>query len=230
MMRLSEDAASRPPALHGRCRRFEPAAYLLVALPSLWPASVPVLNGLQIDTDPENMLEADEPVRVFHNDMKREFGLYDTIVVGVVNPDHPQGVFNVESLTNIPALTDYAQTLKWEVDGEQRGVIGVDIIAPSTVANIEQGGPGTGRFEWLMAEPPGSDAEALAVSEKAQRIPFIDNTLVSDDGKSIAQYVPITSRLRHKIATLEGDEQYYITGLPVTQDQFGVEMFKQMDR
>jgi uncharacterized protein len=237
MIRLSEDAASRPRSYMAGAGVLSLLLILLVAVPSLWPASVPVLNGLQIDTDPENMLEADEPVRVLHNDMKREFGLYDMIVVGVVNPDHPQGVFNVESLKNIHALTEYAQTLQWEADGEQRGVIGVDVIAPSTVDNIEQAGPGTVRFEWLMAEPPASDAEALAVSEKAQRIPFLDNTLVSDDGKSIALYVPITSkdvsfnvasRLRDKIATLEGDEQYYITGLPVAQDQFGVEMFRQM--
>ena len=46
--------------------------------------------GLQIpritvDTDPENMLPADQTARVFHNKVKNEFTLYDMIVVGIVN-------------------------------------------------------------------------------------------------------------------------------------------------
>ena len=45
------------------------------------------MNPVAIDTDPENMLSAEEPVRLFHNAMKREFTLYDIVVVGVVNFD-----------------------------------------------------------------------------------------------------------------------------------------------
>ncbi len=48
------------------------ALVALAALPSLWPAAFPALNPLVIDTDPENMLADDEPVRVFHNRMKAE--------------------------------------------------------------------------------------------------------------------------------------------------------------
>jgi predicted RND superfamily exporter protein len=105
------------------------------------------------------------------------------------------------------------------------------------VDNIEQAGPGTVRFEWLMAEPPATQDEALAIREKARRIPFLEGTLVSEDGKAIALYLPLTSKdlsyqvytqLRGFIAGLSGDEQYYITGLPVAEDTFGVEMFQQM--
>jgi len=34
--------------------------------------------------------------------------------------------------------------------------------------------------------------------------------------------------LREKIATFDGEDEFYITGLPVSEDQFGVEMFIQM--
>ena len=34
--------------------------------------------------------------------------------------------------------------------------------------------------------------------------------------------------LKKKIATFEGTEKYHITGLPVAEDTFGVEMFIQM--
>ena len=210
---------------------------LLVLVATLAPGFVPLLQPLTIDTDPENMLEAEEPVRVFHNTMKKEFGLYDMVVVGVVNTSHPDGVFNVQTLKNVHELANFAKTLSWEKDGEQHGVIGVDLIAPSTVDNIEQAGPGTVRFEWLMSEPPDSDEAAREVGEKARRIPFLDDTMVSKDGKALALYLPISrkdisykvaSSLKEKIRSFDAEEEYHITGLPIAQDQFGVEMFKQM--
>ncbi|MFN2257676.1 MAG: hypothetical protein ABR516_04285, partial [Desulfuromonadaceae bacterium] len=40
---------------------------------------------VSFDNDPENMLAADEPVRVFHNEIKHKYDLYDFVIVGVVN-------------------------------------------------------------------------------------------------------------------------------------------------
>lgn len=210
---------------------------MLVALPTFAPASFPFLNALHIDTDPENMLSETEPVRLFHNAMKKEFGLYDMIVVGVVNETNPQGVFNTETLQDVVTLTNFAKRIRWDEEGERHGVIAADIIAPSTVDNIEQAGAGTVRFEWLMKQPPTTQAEALSVARKAQRIPFLNNTLISDDGKSLALYIPITAKkdsykiaemLKTQISKFSGADTYHITGLPIAQDQFGIEMFKQM--
>lgn len=216
------------------------ALLLLAALPSIWHDRFSGLNPLKVDTDPENMLSETEPVRVFHDQMKREMELYDMVVVGVVNERNPDGVFNPESLANIYELTEYAKTLRWpdkDNPEKQTGVIEVDILAPSTVDNIEQAGPGAVRFEWLMPSPPETREEALAVRDRAERIPFLKGTLLSEDGRAIALYLPITSKdvsykvysqLRQKIAEFRSDERYYITGLPVAEDTFGVEMFKQM--
>lgn len=216
------------------------ALALLAALPTVFPAAFPALNGVRVDTDPENMLSAEEPARVFHNDMKRVFDLNEIVVLGVVNESHPDGVFNPESLGRVHALAEYAKTLHGAAIGqkdERAGVIGVDVIAPSTVDNIEQGGPGEVRFEWLMASPPATREEALAVRDRASRIPFLQGTLVSESGRALALYLPLTSKalsnrvykkLQEKIATLPGDDQYHITGLPVANDTFGVEMFIQM--
>jgi len=212
----------------------------LAAVPSIWPAAVPGLHAARIDTDPENMLDEDEAARVFHGAMKAALNLHDIVVVGVVNEHHPDGVFNPESLTRIHELTEFARGLRGAAigsDDPNAGVVEVDLIAPSLVDNIEQAGPGTVRFEWLMADPPQTRDEALAVREKARRIPFLEGTLVSEDGKAIALYLPLTSkdlsynvykRLRGRIAELEGDETYFITGLPVAEDTFGAEMFIQM--
>jgi hypothetical protein len=161
------------------------------------------------------------------------------VVLGVVNEAHPAGVFNPESLGRIYALAEFAKTLRWKDKrtGETVGVVEADILSPSTVDNIEQGGLGTVRFEWLMHKPPQTEEEALAVRKKAERIPFLNGTLLSEDGKAVCLYLPLTSkdlsyrvasRLKEKIRTFRGDERYYITGLPVAEDTFGVEMFKQM--
>jgi len=213
---------------------------LVAGLPSVWPGTFGMLNPLKVDTDPENMLPADEPVRVFHHEMKQALGLHDMVVLGVVNDTDPDGVFNPASLQRVYELTEYAKTLRWpdpDNPEEQVGVIEVDLIAPSMVDNIEQGGLGEVKFEWLMPRPPEMPDEARAMRDKALRIPFLNGTLVSEDGKALCLYLPLTSKdlsyrvyaaLREKTAAFTGDDTYYITGLPVAEDTFGVEMFKQM--
>lgn len=212
---------------------------VLAAAPSLAPSAFPMLNPARVDTDPENMLSEDEGVRVFHNQMQRLMDIHDMVVVGVVNDDDPNGVFNVDSLNRVYALAEFAKTLQWPSrQGEGReGVLVADMLAPSTVDNIEQGSPGEVRFEWLMKEPPSTPEEALAVRDKALRIPFLRDTLVSQDGKAVALYLPITSKdlsyriyraLQGKIAEFEGNDRFFITGMPVAEDTFGVEMFIQM--
>jgi len=213
---------------------------LAAALPTLFPERFPLLHPLVVDTDPENMLSADESTRVFHNRMKAEMTLHDIMVVGVVNEKHPDGVFNASSLGKVFELSEFARTLAWEDEehpGEMRGVLAADMMTPSTMDIVEQAGEGTVRFSWLMAEPPASDAEALEIQRKLQRYPTMDGTLISEDGRAISLYLPLTSKdisfrvyqaLKEFIATQEGDEQYFITGLPVAEDSFGVEMFIQM--
>ncbi len=199
-----------------------------------------LIPRLRVDTDPENMLSGDEPVRVFHDETKKDFVLYDMVVVGIVNNAHPDGVFNTESLRKIYDLTEFARTLRWpsEDDPNQEvGVIEVDLLAPSMVDHIGQGGPGVVTFEWLMPKPPETEAEALAIRDKALSNPLLKGTVVSDDGKAISLYLPLTSKdlshevyqkLNEKIGEFKGDEEYHITGLPVAEDTFGYEMFIQM--
>jgi len=194
----------------------------------------------QIDTDPENMLAKDEPARVFNDEMKKELSLNDMVVIGVVNDKDVNGVFNIKTLSNIFELTKFAETLTWPDKNKSNfeGVINVDVMAPSVVDNIEQGSqPGEIKFEWLMPKPPATEDEALAVRDKALRLPFFNGTLVSEDGKAIAIYLPLTRKslsyrvsqaIKKKVSTFSGNEKYYITGLPVAEDTFGVEMFKQM--
>lgn len=237
MLLLSRHATQKPKEWFWSSGLLSLLLIILMLAPTLAPQYFPFLNPLKIDTDPENMLSTDEPVRVFHNKSKAEFGLNDIVVVGIVNNNSSHGVFNVNSLQEIYNITEYAKTLTWQKDNKKHGVIRADIIAPSTVDNIEQAGLGTVKFEWLMNQPPETEEAAQAIAKKAKHIPFLDNTLISNDAKALALYIPIQSKsdsydiaekIREKIQEFKSGNTYYITGLPIAQDQFGVEMFKQM--
>ena len=93
------------------------------------------------------------------------------------------------------------------------------------------------RFEWLMKTPPATREEARNVRAAAERIPMIRGTLISEDGKAAGIYVPIRAKneshriaaeIEEIIAGFDGEEQYHVTGLPVAEDTFGVQMFVQM--
>ncbi|MRI31453.1 RND transporter [Endozoicomonas sp. OPT23] len=183
---------------------------------------------LTIDTDPENMLSADDPARIFHNQVKQEFAMHDMIVVGAVS-DSEQGIYNPKSLQAIARLSSQIMNLE--------GVIASDQMALNTVDNISQEDQGTIRFEWLMQDAPTTQQQSDAIKEAVGRLPLLQNTLVSGDGKAAAIYVPVESKdfsyqlaeqIRAMIPELNSLDDYHITGLPVAEDQFGVEMFVQM--
>jgi len=195
-----------------------------------------LIPRIRVDTDPENMLAEDEPVRVFHDQTKEDFVLYDIVVLGIVNNEDPNGVFNVASLNRIYELTEFARTWHSAKDPNE-GVIEVDLMAPSLVDHISQGGPGVVKFEWLMPKPPTTEAEALEIRDKAMSNPLLNGTIVSEDGKALSLYIPLTSKnisyelyqaLNAQVSEFAGDEEYHITGLPVAEDTFGYEMFVQM--
>lgn len=207
----------------GRPRTVYAAVWLLVIVLGA------MIARIQIDTDPENMLPVDQVDRVFHNEVEGRFTLHDAIVVGVVNEDHPSGVFNVETLSALHSLSNSILELE--------GVIAPDLMSLSQTDNITQEGPGTIRFEWMMKDAPVTEQQALLIQDHVSRLPLLKDTLISGDGKAAAIYVPIASKDLSYPLSLEiqaltealgtGDE-YHITGLPVAEDTFGHDMFLQM--
>jgi len=187
-----------------------------------------LISRIQIDTDPENMLSADQADRVFHNAVEDRFTLHDAIVVGIVNNSHPDGIYNAQSLAALHSLS--ASIL-------EEGVISPDLMSLAVTDNIGQEGPGTIRFEWMMHDAPTTAQQASAIKDKVERLPLLTDTLVSGDGKAAAIYVPIKSKdlsypLSQEISaltkTLDSGDEFHITGLPVAEDTFGHDMFVQM--
>lgn len=212
------------------------AVMVILGLCTLLLASLIV--KVRVDTDPENMLSEHEAVRVFHNQMKQEFNLNDYVVLGVVNEQNPDGVFNIETLTRVHELTEFVRDMHDEDDPEKR-VVTRNLIAPGSVDAIEQAGLGQVRFDWLMKSPPSNDAEVTRIRTLAMNNPLLRGTLVSEDMRAMGIYIPVSqkdfaSEVRHRLLeniekydTANGD-QFYITGLPVAEDTFGEEMFVQM--
>ncbi len=201
--------------------------YLLIVL--LVAIAGALMLRLEIDTDPENMLSASQSDRLFHNTVEDRFTLHDAIVVGIVNTAHPNGIYNVESLTALHRLTDAILQLD--------GVIAPDLMSLAVTDNIGQEGPGTIRFEWMMRDAPTTAAQTEEIQQKVSRLPLLQDTLISGDGKAAAIYVPIASKdlsyplsleIRELADALESGDDYHITGLPVAEDTFGHDMFVQM--
>ena len=198
---------------------------------------------ITIDTDPENMLEANHPARVFHNDVKHTFAMHDAIVVGVIaSPANDTATHNAALSTNRGL---YTPNNLQAIDGvtqqilNTEGVIARDVMSFSTVDNITQGDDGELKFSWMMSQAPSSQEEADYIANAIARLPMLQGSLASSSNNAAAIYVPIKDKnesfriaedIRAYIGanTINETLQWHITGLPVAEDQFGVEMFIQM--
>jgi predicted RND superfamily exporter protein len=119
----------------------------------------------------------------------------------------------------------------------ESAIIAREIISPSLVDNLKQAELGSLRLEYLMEHPPQNRAEALAIRDDAMHNPLYYGTLVAEDGKALCLYLPIREKtFSYNVATLvrelttdwDGGDEVHITGLPVAEDTFGVEMLVQM--
>jgi predicted RND superfamily exporter protein len=188
-----------------------------------------LIPNIKIDTDPENMLSSEQPDRVKHNEIRERFGLHDMIVVGQVNTANANGVFNPESLSAHYKLTRAIE----DIDG----VIARDLMSMAAVDNVEQAGVGTIAYDWLIPKPPETQAEADRIRKAVEDLPMYQGTLVSEDNQAAALFVPLESKdISHRVSMeiqsvfdeLNTQDEFHITGQPVAQDTFGVEMFQQM--
>lgn len=184
---------------------------------------------IKIDTDPENMLSEKEFVRLFHKEIKKEFALHDYIVLGVVNEQDKEGVFNPQTLRKVYEITREIKKID--------GVSAYELMSLANKDDIRQGGPGEVVFRWLMDKPPYTEEDARSIKERALANPLFYNTLISQDAKALCIYVPVkeknlsykvSRRIQDILKAYPGQEGYYLAGLPLAEDAFGKEMFSQM--
>jgi predicted RND superfamily exporter protein len=190
-----------------------------------------ILFGLQfprvtIDTDPENMLEVDQQDRVLYNRVKKDFGIHDLIVVGIVDE---KGIFRPESLERVGKITSEILKIK--------GVIIEDVLSLTTTDNVKSAG-GLLSIHPVMREIPRTLESIDQLRLDIKENPFLHEKIASADGTAIALYIPIQKkdmsyRIARQIQTVIEQEllpgqTYHLAGLPVAEDTFGHEMFIQM--
>ncbi len=179
-----------------------------------------------IDTDPENMLEKDQPDRAFYNQVKEDFGVYDLIVVGITDE---QEIFRPEVLKRLMRTADAILGIE--------GVIAEDVMSFSTTDDVTSV-DGTLHVARIIEASPETAEKAAGIRRAVLSNPMFAEKLASQDGTGAAFYVPIerkdqSYRISQQIeAILERElgagQQYYLAGLPVAEDTFGFEMFLQM--
>ena len=182
--------------------------------------------GIRVDTDPENMLPENEPARVFHDGLRDTFNLKDFLVLGIVRED---GMFHPEPLARVAAITQEILDLD--------GVVAEDVMAPTEVDDITVEEGGVLRVAPLMDDPPEDQEGADHILQRIRENALLRGKLASDDGTTITLFVPIEDKdqsyeigkeITGITQRLGGDENYYLAGLPMAEDTFGAEMFKQM--
>lgn len=183
-------------------------------------------RGMTIDTDPENMLEADQPDRIFYDAVQERFGINDLIVVGVVDEG---GIFRPEALRRVARLTERIAAIP--------GVLIEDMASLTTTDDIAVDG-GVLRIGPVMSAVPGTVEEAAALRGRIASNPLLADKLASADGTAVAIYVPIERKdqsyrisqeiERLALQELSGQQRLYVAGLPVAEDTFGHEMFLEM--
>ncbi|MFQ5868298.1 MAG: RND family transporter [Candidatus Zixiibacteriota bacterium] len=181
---------------------------------------------IKIDTDPENMLEPDQVDRVLYDRVKKEFGIHDLIVVGIVDE---KGIFRSESLERVErAISEILQI---------KGVIIEDVVSLTTTNNVKSSG-GFLDIHPVMKDVPRTPEAIEQLRRDIANNPFLHEKIASADGKALAIYIPIQQKdMSYRIAGeieeilkrgLLPGQNYHLAGLPVAEDTFGHQMFLQM--
>src|SRR3989338_10002529 len=137
------------------------------------------LPKIKIDTDPENMLERRQPDRVLYDNVKREFGIHDLLVVGIVDE---KGIFNSDTLKKIAKITDGILKIK--------GVIIEDVVSLRTSDNVTSEN-GTLVVKRFMGEVPQDQKEIEDLKSALYGNSFFVDKIVSRDGNATSIYIPI---------------------------------------
>ncbi|MEE9262670.1 MAG: MMPL family transporter, partial [Dehalococcoidia bacterium] len=190
-----------------------PRAVLLVAA-VITVALGALIYLADIDTDPENMLPSDDPVRVLNRSMRADFGTRDMLVVGVVDQG---GVVTGEHLSAAARLIDDIGRL--------------DRVVPEGIISFKSAG--------LVPAGELSPEDVDRIANAVDRDPLLAGKVISPDRLALAIYVPLESKDAANGVSSEikgllekngqpSTAENHLAGLPLAEEAFGRDMFLQM--
>lgn len=168
---------------------------------------------IRVDLSIEHLLPADDPDRVYYEDIRKTFGSEEVVVIGVFAED----VFAPATLAKIGALSDRLADL----DGVR------EVLSLTTVKGIEVGEAGleVGR---LMRRLPDTPDAAAAFRARVLATPLYLANVVSADGHAAGITVVLESMsgegflppdtedaMRALVAEFAGPERLVLTGIPI---------------
>jgi len=169
---------------------------------------------IEIDTDPENMLPEDDPVRVLNESLREDFGAQHMIALGIIDEG---GVLTPETMTAAVSVVDEIGTVD--------GIVSQGIVSFKSATDVPEGDL--------------SQADVDEIAGSVERNPLFAGKVISPDGRGLAVYVPLENKsdANDVSAAVEDivDEsglgsgtETYLAGLPLAEEEFGRDMFVQM--
>ncbi len=191
--------------------------------------SVAMTPWIKVNTDPEDMLPDDHEVRVQDDQIKDNFFLHDMVALAI-EPVESGTDRTVDRLKHVKSLIDHIQ--------KQEGVISQDIISLYTSDDIE-GITGGINVDRLQRSPPENEDQLDRLKERLEDHPILKGMIFDRKTGGIAVYVPVEAKkysynVRTSVQDFWAEQvpdsvgKLHVTGLPVAEKTFGVEMFKQM--
>lgn len=193
------------------------------------------LRKIQIDTDPENMLDPGTPARAELNRIEERFGIKDIMVLGL---ERRKGdLFTQQGLNAVFEITNRIRELPGIDLGEK-------FQSLNTIDHVALDDEGTMVVRAFLFRPLDSDGAAAAILDQVNSNRILKDKLASSDGRSVAIYIPINSKddaasLHDRILGAGNDPGIvesvapgmftaHLAGVPVAQSVFGRDMFRQM--
>lgn len=167
---------------------------------------------IKMDSSIENLLPADDPDKLYYDDVKKVFGDEEIAVIGVFADD----VFAPSTIKKVADLS----TRLAQIDGVH------EVVSLTTVKGVEMTdfGLSAGR---LMQKLPETTEEVAAFRAKVFANPLYLKNVVSADGRATGVTIVfdemsdeeflkrgIEEKLNALIVELKGPEEFAITGIP----------------
>ena len=187
---------------------------IIIVMLLITAALAALMIRIDVDTDPENILPSDDPVRVLNRALKTDFGTRDMVVLGIIDD---AGVLNAETLGRAARLIRGLESVEGVVPGET-----VSFLSATNVPDGDLNNEDVARIVGAVDDNP-----------------VLAGKVFSADGTALAVYVPlvdkgdaneVASAIRDLIVSsgLEGVGEHHLGGLPLAEESFGRDMFIQM--
>ena len=191
-------------------------------------AIAPGVLRLKLRTDGHALAPQGAPEILIDEQIRRDFGLDDPIVV-LIQSEHPEGIFNCETLELVDRLT--------------QAFLAMDGVRASSVFSLatEYGDrvwPGTIRFRRFLEPFPENEEDYARLRNDLHKIAVYTGTIVSNDDRATAVMVGVPSGMSrtdlygrvHEVIRELGPvpDELHVIGAPVAEALLGTHILEDL--